>query len=447
MGYKADVLILGGGISGLALAERLKDSGLSSLVLEKDGAHGGLSRTAKTGDFLFDLGGHRLYFSKPEVKAWTEKLLKGRTLRRPKRSSAIFTGGRLLKYPPTFLNGLRYALPVLFSNGRRPGTQRPPDTLKDWLETRLGARVHDRYFRDYTRKVWGLGTDEMSPLWAERRIGGGFNIRSILVELLGGRLSSKENAGSFLYPEKGIGELPEALRETAGAAMTLRTGAEPLELTFRDGRPAGLTFKLGGETHTAHFRFLVSTIPLASLLGLFPLAGNRRADGIKYRSLVVLFAALRRRGRLAQHWLYFPDGDAAFSRACELANWSPLMAPGDWLPMTFEFFCDKGDSVWNMDKEALTALAFASPALKKLAGHFEAGAAAVERLPHAYPLLYAGSETPLARARASLSVFPNLLLCGRTGTHAYMDTEECLIDAWAAAESAKKFLHENPVRP
>ena len=447
MEYKADVLILGGGISGLALAERLKDSGLKVLVLEKHSAAGGLSRTAKAGEFLFDLGGHRLYFSKPEVRAWTENLLKGRALLHPKRSSAVFTGGRLLKYPPTFFNGLLYAAPVLFSKGRKAGAGRQPATLKDWLEARLGTRVHDRYFRDYTKKVWGLGTDELSPLWAERRIGGGFNLRSILAELFGGRLSSKENAGTFLYPEKGIGELPEALIESAGPSLTLLTGAEPLEFTFKGGRPAELGFTMNGENHKAAFRSVVSTIPLNSLARLFPENAVKRAAGIKYRSLVILFAALKRRKRLAQHWIYFPDKDAAFSRACELANWSPRLAPGGWLPLTFEFFCDEGDAVWNQGKKELAELAFSSPAMKKLAGAFEPGELAVERLPHAYPLLYAGSEAPLAAAKAALSGFNNLILCGRTGSHSYMDTEECLLDAWDAAARTEKFLNENPVRP
>lgn len=446
MEYKTDVLVLGGGVSGLALAERLKDSGLSTLVIEKDRAAGGLSRTAEAGEFLFDLGGHRLYFSRPETLEWAEKLLAGRGLLRRERSSAVFTGGRLLRYPPTLLNGLLYAAPLLFSKSRRPGAQRPPATLKDWLETRLGTRVHDRYFRDYTKKVWGLGTDELSPLWAERRIGGGFSMKSVLAELFGGRMASKENSGSFLYPKKGIGELPQALIDSAGKSLTLLTGAQPLELSFRNGRPAELTFKMGVERHTAAFRCLVSSIPLTSLLGLFPAAGAKRAGGIKYRSLVVLFAALRRRGKLAQHWIYFPDKDAAFSRACELANWSPRLAPGGWLPMTFEFFCDEGDAVWNMGGRELAALAFSSPAMKKLAGAFEAGELAVERLPHAYPLLYAGSEAPLAAARASLTGFANLLLCGRTGSHAYLDTEECLLDAWAAAGRVKSFLNANPVR-
>ena len=440
MDIKTDVLVLGGGITGLALAESLKGSGLKTLILEKTGEPGGLSRTARSGGFLFDLGGHRLYFSKPEVREWTEKLLKGRAVRRPERSSAVFTGGRLLKYPPTFLNGLLYAAPVLFSKGRSARAQQPPATLKDWLETSLGPRVHDRYFRDYTKKVWGLGTDELSPLWAERRIGGGFSVKSLLLELFGGKLSTKENAGRFLYPEKGIGELPAALRESAGASAELLTGAEPLELKFKDGRPAALVFDRGGERSTVNFKFLASTIPLKSLLKLLPGSPAALAGGIKYRSLVVLFAALRRKRPLPYHWVYFPDADAEFSRVCELANWSPLMAPGGWLPMTFEFFCDEGDALWRMPEGELAALAFGSPAFKKLAGHFEPGPTAVERLPHAYPLLYAGSEAPLAAAKKELAAFPNLLICGRTGAHAYLDTEECLLDAWSAAEKIKVSL-------
>lgn len=442
MELKTDVLVLGGGVTGLAAAGALKGSGLKALVLEKDAELGGLSRTASSGPFSFDLGGHRLYFSRRDVRERVEGLLQGRKLLRPKRSSAVYTGGRLLKYPPTFLNGLLYAAPVLFSRGRKPAAG-AETTLKDWLDRRLGPRVHDRYFRDYTKKVWGLGTDELSPLWAERRIGGAFSVKTLLLELFGGKLSSKENADRFLYPERGIGELPAALAAEAAHGADLLTGVEPLELRFKDSLPAELIFSRGGERYTVRFKFLVSTIPLRSLLGLLPFL-PASAAGIKYRSLVVLFAALRRKKALPHHWVYFPDADAAFSRFCELVNWSPLLAPGGWLPATFEFFCDEGDAVWRKTPQELAELAFASPAFRRLAGHFETGPVAAERLPHAYPLLYAGAETALAAAKKDLASFPNLLLAGRTGAHAYLDTEECLLDAWAAAQQAKNYLSERP---
>lgn len=439
METRTDVLILGGGLTGLAAAAALRSSGLRVLVLEKEAEAGGLSRTARAGGFSFDLGGHRLYFSRPEVRQYTERLLAGRELLRPERSSAVCTGGRLLAYPPTFLNGLLYAAPLLLARGRRAPAGEPA-TLKDWLERRLGPRVHDRYFRDYTKKVWGLGTDELSPLWAERRIGGGFSVKTLLLELFGGRLSSKENAARFLYPARGIGELPAALLENLGPGAEVLTGAEPLELKFSGGRPRSLVYSRGGARHTADFRFLLSTIPLRSLAALLPGFPAGVASAIRYRGLVVLFAALRRKRPLPYHWVYFPDADAEFSRLCELANWSPLLAPGGWLPVTFEFFCDEGSPEWGLPAEELARRAFAAPAFRRLAGEFEAGELAAVRLPHAYPLLYAGSEAPLAAAKKELAAFPNLLACGRTGAHAYLDSEECLLAAWDAAAAAKKAL-------
>lgn len=438
MEIKTDVLILGGGVTGLAAAQALKGSGLKTLVMEKEALTGGLSRTAAAGEFRFDLGGHRLYFSRRDVRERTEKLLGRSRLLRPKRSSAVYTGSRLLRYPPNFLNGILYAAPVIFSKGRRrPAASEA--TLRDWLEARLGPRIHDRYFRDYTRKVWGMGTDQLSPLWAERRIGGGFSVKTLLLELFGGKLSSKENADRFLYPEKGIGELPEALAAGAGPDCRILTGAEPLRFDVKGGKASSLTFASGGVTGHARFRFAISTIPLRSLLNLLPGLPPGLAAGLRYRALVVLFAALRRRKALPYHWVYFPDPDAAFSRFCELANWSPLMAPGDWLPATFEFFCDEGDDFWRMSAEELAELAFSSPAFGRLAGNFETGRLAVERLAHAYPLLYAGSEAALASVKNALRHFPNLLPCGRTGAHAYLDTEECLLDAWDAAARARAF--------
>jgi protoporphyrinogen oxidase len=433
-----DVLVLGGGISGLAAAGRLQAAGLKTLVLESAPETGGLSRTVRAGRFSYDLGGHRLYFSKTSAREWTEELLKDSRLLRPKRSSAVFTGGRMLRYPPTFLNGLLYAAPVLFSRGRKAPAAGEPATLKDWLETRLGARVHDRYFRDYTRKVWGLGTDELSPLWAERRIGGGFSVKTLLLELFGGKLSSKENVSRFLYPENGIGELPAAL--AASSKAEILTGAAAKEIIFSGGRPAAALFTHFGRTERVNFKALVSAIPLRSLLGLLPALPGADPAAIRYRALVVLFAALKRKKLSPYHWVYFPDRDAAFSRTCELANWSPKLAPDGRLPMTFEFFCDEGDDTWRMSLNELAVLALAAPGTRRLTGEFEPGELAVERLPHAYPLLYAGAERPLAAAKAALGAFPNLFLCGRTGSHAYMDTEECLLDSWAAADRVQNFV-------
>jgi protoporphyrinogen oxidase len=55
-----DVFVIGAGPAGLTAAYCLSKEGSSVLVIEKDPAYlGGISRTVRYKDFLFDVGGHR----------------------------------------------------------------------------------------------------------------------------------------------------------------------------------------------------------------------------------------------------------------------------------------------------------------------------------------------------------------------------------------------------
>ena len=56
--HVADVLVVGGGVAGLACAQRLREGGLSPLVLEASDGVGGRARTDEVGGFRFDRGFH-----------------------------------------------------------------------------------------------------------------------------------------------------------------------------------------------------------------------------------------------------------------------------------------------------------------------------------------------------------------------------------------------------
>lgn len=59
-----DLIVIGGGISGLSLAAFAARKGVSTLVLEKESRLGGALRTVRRGDgFWFELGAHTLYNS------------------------------------------------------------------------------------------------------------------------------------------------------------------------------------------------------------------------------------------------------------------------------------------------------------------------------------------------------------------------------------------------
>jgi protoporphyrinogen oxidase len=71
-----EVLVIGAGPAGLTAAYCLTGQMTSVAVIEKDAAYvGGISRTVRYKDFLFDIGGHRFFSKAKEVMdLWHEIL-------------------------------------------------------------------------------------------------------------------------------------------------------------------------------------------------------------------------------------------------------------------------------------------------------------------------------------------------------------------------------------
>ena len=88
--------ILGGGISGIALAAHLGDD---VEVLEKRDRIGGLCGTIIEDGFTFDAAGPHIMFSKnKDVLALMIEVLDG-NVRQGRRENRIWFKGRLVKYP------------------------------------------------------------------------------------------------------------------------------------------------------------------------------------------------------------------------------------------------------------------------------------------------------------------------------------------------------------
>ena len=94
MSEHADVFVIGAGPAGLTAAYCLTKETPSVVVIEKDPLYvGGISRTVRYKDFLFDIGGHRFFSKSKDVEdLWTELLPKDMLVR--PRSSRIFYNGK-----------------------------------------------------------------------------------------------------------------------------------------------------------------------------------------------------------------------------------------------------------------------------------------------------------------------------------------------------------------
>ena len=130
---------------------------------------GGISRTARVGDWRFDIGGHR-FFTKvtPVRELWHEMLPDEDFLLRP-RMSRIFYRGRFYDYPLRAFNALRNlgvleavrcVLSYLWVRIRPP---KDLTTFEGYIASKFGWRLYGIFFKTYTEKVWGVPADQIQP--------------------------------------------------------------------------------------------------------------------------------------------------------------------------------------------------------------------------------------------------------------------------------------------
>src|ERR1700716_2879725 len=282
----ADIFVIGAGPAGLTTAYCLTKETPSVIVIEKDPVYvGGISRTVRHGNFLFDIGGHR-FFSKAKevVELWLE-ILPDDFITRP-RLSRIYYGGKFYFHPLSAFQALRnlgiftsvacmlsYAYAKAFPVAS-------PRSFHDWIRNQFGERLFQIFFKTYTEKVWGMSCDEISADWAAQRIKG-LDLRVAVVNALKHSFGRKPKAvavggdvvktliETFQYPRKGPGMMwggaPAQSRGAGGAAVL---GRELVELAYdevqRLWRIGVATSDGKRQSYTA--RHVVSSAPVRELV-------------------------------------------------------------------------------------------------------------------------------------------------------------------------------------
>ena len=111
-----DVVIVGGGVSGLAAAYELRKRKRSVLVLERSNRPGGVVQTERVGDFVIDAGPDALLVQKPAAVALCNELGLGDRLFPTKlpRTAFILRNGVLHPLPGASVLGFPTRLRPFF---------------------------------------------------------------------------------------------------------------------------------------------------------------------------------------------------------------------------------------------------------------------------------------------------------------------------------------------
>lgn len=445
------LVIVGGGPAGLAAAYEAARLGVSTCLLERDSKLGGLARTEALGGYLFDLGGHRFFTKAPEVlRLWNEVL--GLDLLRRPRLSRIYFRGRFMPYPlepvPTIrCLGPAETLRVLGSYlAAQFRPRRVSRSFEDWVSQRFGERLYRLFFKAYTEKVWGIPCAELKSEWAAQRLKDLSMTAVILHGLKVRRGGIRTLSEEFLYPRLGVGMMwGELGRQVAGRGVSIRTSAEVCKVRWEGTRVTSLVISQGGGFEEMETPHLITSMPLCELfLKLDPPPPPdvlEAARSLSYRAFVTVCVVVAQPQVFPDNWIYVHDPEVQVARIQNFKNWSPDMVPDlSTTSLGLEYFCDEGDSTWNLEDAAL--IERAGEELERIGLVQRSGIrdGCVFRIPKAYPIYDSAWERHLPRVTEFLGGFHNCQTIGRNGLHRYNNQDHSMLTGMLAVRNA--FLGE-----
>jgi protoporphyrinogen oxidase len=165
---------------------------------------------------------------------------------------------------------------------------------------------------------------------------------------------------------------------------------------------------------------VLSTLPLPQLVGMMApaLPSNvvEHASKLRYRSLKLIYIALKRKQLTDYHWVYLLDQKFRVNRMSEQKNVSPQMVPSDRTILCIELACWRDDPIWRSSDNEIYRIALRD-VMQMGYGvtEDEVEDYHVTGIPTAYPVYELHFEDHLIPVLEGIHSVPNLLTLGRHG--------------------------------
>jgi protoporphyrinogen oxidase len=489
-------IIVGAGPAGLTAAyELLEQTDIIPVILEATPDIGGLSKTVNYKGNRLDIGPHRFFSKSERVMKWWQQMMpiagsdeditisyhNQQTTIHPgtspknkeevmlvfNRLTRIYFLGKLFSYPiklnkETIANlGIVRIARIGFSYLKTKIFPRKPEvTLEDFFINRFGKELYLTFFKDYTEKVWGTPTSQISAAWGAQRVKG-LSLTKTLLHLFARKkkvkadINQKDTETSliekFLYPKYGPGQMWELVArhiEKKGGKILLNH--EVKKIAQQNDIITSITAinKSTGEQIEFTGDYFISSMPVKDLVNGFttpPDAATRHiADNLVYRDFIIVGLLLKdmklknKDGTpVKDNWLYIQEKEVKVGRLQVYNNWGEAMVndPNTYW-MGLEYFCNEGDEIWNMSNEEIIRFAKKEMVAINIINEGDVLDATVQRMLKTYPS-YVGVYEQFDTVRQYVDQFKNLFLIGRNGMHKYNNQDHSMLTAMQAVENIK----------
>jgi protoporphyrinogen oxidase len=416
----------------MSAAWQLSQLGCRVTVIEKDAAVGGMGKTIALGPYAVDYGPHTFHIRETDESREIHDAIRPLFGKDPlilSRGTRVLLRGKEYVYPLEMMQVLTGVSPLLalrivfdyavatVKSLLAPATRE--HSFEEWGVRNLGRTLYDLCFGIYSARVWGLPTSQISSKQAQRVAK--LNLKNIVLRAFGIKADPATYFTKYMYPRKGI----SVLYENMAAEVRKRGGCilleSPVVRLERDaGRVTRVVFSHGSREESVDCDGVLSTLPLPLLVGLIepalPSSVADHASRLRYRSLKLIFIALKRPRLTDYHWVYLLDGHFRVNRMSEQKNVSAEMVPPDRTILCIELSCWRDEPLWRASDEEIYRIAL-DDVMQMGYGvtEDEVDSYHVADIATAYPVYELDFEKHLIPVLEGVHAVPNLLTLGRHG--------------------------------
>jgi oxygen-dependent protoporphyrinogen oxidase len=451
------VVVIGGGISGLACAWRLTRLGLPVLLLEQEARTGGVIRTVQNDAMLFEAGPQSFLLTAPLFELLRDLSLEQELLRADRRAPRyVYLGGKLNAVPMA-PPGLLFT--SLFSGStkwrlvtepfRRSIPPEADESIAGFIRRKFGTDLLDHLVAPMVSGVYAGDAERLSlrsafPMLHEWEKQYGSVLRGMIKSLSNGKQATRAPAGArgLVTLRQGNASLPRRLTERLGDHVSAGTRITALRRGPQGGAPFELQCEAAGRQEALSAMAVVVAAPAgvaARLLApLIPAVEG--LAGIAYAPVAVVAGSYS-----SEHLPRPLDGFGFLVPRSERLRilgtvWNSSLFPGrapEGQTTLTSFVGGMTDpSAGSLPDEALFQTVESE--LRRILGVFGAPRARfAQRWAQAIPQYNLGHADLIRKVRAALPSMPGLFLAG-----SYLEgpaVGACVAAANAAAEQAAQY--------
>ncbi len=315
-----NIIILGAGISGVALAHFLQEKKNIKKItlLEKDSKPGGLLRSYNVKGIAYDIGPHIIFSKHKEILDKNIKIL-DHNVHKIRRSNKIIYKNRYVKYP--FENELsklpmedrQYCLNSFIKN---PFEKFKYANMQQFFLSLFGEGITRTYLEPYNRKIWKFDPAFMDTQMVER-------IpkppkQDIINSAKGIKTEGYKHQLYFHYPKKnGIQALFDSYLNTLNKNINDLETKQKITKVFIKNKK--ILVKTKDELKSCDTLF--STIPLNEFCNIYDNTPKEILDcaqGLKYNSIIIAVVNVKKNIAGNNFAFMVPDKNIIFHRLSKL---------------------------------------------------------------------------------------------------------------------------------